>query len=398
MPRSSPDVPAAAASTAALVRLAVLIVLSVFVYAAMTSTRMAISLTTVSLTHSTAMAGVMGGVYSLMPIAVGLAAGRLIDRFGIFGPLAGASVLMLLGLMAPFAWPGVPTLMLAAMGQGAGFTLAGLALTNAAAMSEPVEHRTRNLAWVFLGNSAGMALGPLVAGFAIDHLGHRGSFGVLGVFPLVSLALLMALRHQLPRARGLTRVAGARTLDLLRSEGLRRLLVVQALTGLTLESFYFLVPLHGAQIGLSAAVIGTVLACAFATNFLCRVVLPGLVRRFGEVNVIAAAFVVVALSIAPLGHVHVAGAMMALAAGCGITHGIVYPVLTSLFYGASPAGREGEMAGVRTMVANATNSGTQFAAGALSASVGIAPVMWAMGAVALGGAWFVRRHVRLALA
>ena len=122
--------------------------------------------------------------------------------------------------------------------------------------------------------------------------------------------------------------------------------------------------------------------------------LPAAVRRFGEVNVMATVFVIVGASVAPLGNVTAPWALMALAAGAGVTHGMIFPALTSMFYGASPQGRQGEVSGVRTMVANSTTGGAQLAAGALSGSVGIAPVMWVVGASSFFAAWFVRKRLR----
>lgn len=374
--------------------LAVMIVLSVFVYTVQVGSRVTISLTTLSLTHSEAIAGVMGSVFSLMPILVGLFAGKMIDRFGTLKPAVVAVALSLIGLLVPFAHPSVFTLVVACVAQGASFIAVAMALTNGGAMLGRVEDRTRNLSWLYLGNSAGMSVGPLIAGFGIDHVGHRGTFGLLAVLPVVSLTLLFTMRHQFPDRARAARATGGRLIDLLRDANLRALIVVQALINMALETFYFMVPLHGTKVGLSASMIGTVLSCAFVSNFISRAMVPAMVRRFGEVKMIAAVFVIVGLSVAPLGNVAAPLAMMVLAGGVGITHGMIFPALTSMFYGASPEGRQGEVSGIRTMAGNATTSSAQLAAGALSSSVGIAPVMWVVGASSFFAAWFVRRNLR----
>jgi hypothetical protein len=69
--------------------------------------------------------------------------------------------------------------------------------------------------------------------------------------------------------------------------------------------------------------------------------------------------------------------------------------MTSITFSASPRGREGEVSGMRSMTI-ATGAGiTQLAGGVLIGVTGIAPVMWAMGGIALFGSWFARHKVRL---
>jgi predicted MFS family arabinose efflux permease len=239
-----------------------------------------------------------------------------------------------------------------------------------------------------------MSVGPLVAGFGIDHVGHRGTFGLLAILPVVSLTLLITMRHRFPNHARPPKAASGRLIDLLRDHDLRSLIIVQALINLSLETFYFMVPLHGTQVGLSASMIGTVLSCAFVSNFISRAMVPTMVRRFGEVKMMSAVFMIVGASVAPLGNVTAPAVLMLLAGGVGITHGMIFPALTSMFYGASPQGRQGEVSGIRTMAGNSTTSCAQLVAGALSASVGIAPVMWVVGASSFFAAWFVRRNVR----
>jgi MFS family permease len=376
-------------------RLAGLIAVSAFVYALMQGSRVAVTLSTMHLTGSTAITGMLMGVNALMPILIGIAVGRLIDRFGILRPMYATTALSLTGTLLPFVWPGVWTLALASASQGAAFVTAAVALSNAGAMIGRVEDRTRNIGLIYLGNSAGMAVGPLIAGLGIDHVGHRGTFALLAVLPAASMAVLFAMRHVMPGRTGSGKAPAGHLLDVLREGNLRNMLILQVLVSICLESFYFMVPLHGTQIGLSASMIGTVLSCAFVSNFASRTFLPPLVRRFGEVLMVAAVLVILALSVAPIGHATAAWQLMIMAWGTGICHGMVVPIMTSITFSASPRGREGEVSGMRSMTI-ATGAGiTQLAGGVLIGVTGIAPVMWAMGGIALFGSWFARHKVRL---
>jgi len=261
---------------AANARLLVLIVLSVLCYSVMMGGRLAISLTALKLTGSTATAGILMGIYAAVPIVVGLHAGRLIDRIGLRKPLVWTAALTLVGILLPGLWQGVPALAAASLINGFAFTIAAMALGNAAASLGTPEQRTSNIGWVFLGNSAGFALGPLMAGFGIDHLGHRASFLLLAALPAASLIMLGACMKQVPPGAMPARQQRPKggLLRALNAPAMRPLVIVQVLAGSCLETFYFIVPLHGAQSGLSASTIGVITSCAFVSNCTSRMLVP----------------------------------------------------------------------------------------------------------------------------
>jgi MFS family permease len=114
-----------------------------------------------------------------------------------------------------------------------------------------------------------------------------------------------------------------------------------------------------------------------------------LLRMYSEVNLVIAMFLIAAVSIAPVGFFSSAGPLMLLAAGVGMCHGITMPVLMSMAFTASPPGRQGEVAGARSMLNYMSIGGTQVA-------VGVGPVMWTVAAITCGAAWLMKRSVRKA--
>jgi hypothetical protein len=85
---------------------------------------------------------------------------------------------------------------------------------------------------------------------------------------------------------------------------------------------------------------------------------------------------------------------MALSFLLGIGLGCAQPVIMSLLYEASPAGRQGEAVGVRTLMLNASHTFIPPVSGALSAAFGMAPVFVLLSAGLLAGAWYSRRQIK----
>ena len=168
-------------------------------------------------------------------------------------------------------------------------------------------------------------------------------------------------------------------------------MVAQVLAGVCLEAFYFIVPLHGHHIGISASTIGVIITCAFISNCTTRALMPMLLRRNDERRMVAVVFCIAGLSILPFALFSHPLMLMLLAAGVGICHGVALPILSSLLYTASPEGRQGEVGGARTVFVNSAISLTQFMAGSLSGIIGIAPVTWLVALAAFGGGWYTRR-------
>ena len=376
-------------------RLAMMIVLSLLAYSAMMGSRVAVSLTALKLTDSTLVIGALVGMFSLLPIFLGLSAGRLVDRFGLRRPLFGAGFATLAGLLLPFIWFNVWALGMSSAAVGAAFMMSALALTNAGALIGSVEQRTRNISWIFLGNSAGMALGPMMAGFGIDHIGHRATFLMLAALPALSVAIMALAQHLLPGGQGSGKPPSGHLLENLRSPHLRAMIFANVLISACLEVFYLFVPLHATRAGVSASVIGVIMSCAFVANFTTRSLMPVLLRRMGEGALLALMFCVAATSIALFSWFSAPAMLMALAAGVGLCHGVAVPILSSLIFTASPAGRQGEVAGVRAVLMSGTVGLAQLGAGGLSGVIGIAPVMALVAAFTFGGAWFVRTRTKV---
>lgn len=330
-------------------------------------------------------------LYSLLPVFLAVVAGRMVDRVGTTKPLLWSSVALAVGVGLPALFPALPTLFVAGTLIGLAFMVFHIAVQSAVgALSEPGE-RAVNFSWLALGFSISGFLGPTTAGLAIDHAGHRATFAILAVSAIVpALALSIAKPHMAPAHGG--RVEGGDLAGLLRSTQLRHVFLVTGVLAMAWDLFYFVMPIYGTSIGLSASAIGVLLgAFAFAT-FLVRLLLPWLSRRLSEWRIVSATLAIACTAFALFPLMRTVPLIAAIAFLLGLGLGASQPSLMSLIQHATPNGRLGEALGVRTTVMNVSHTLLPLLFGGLGTALGMGPVFWAMAAILGSGALFARRQ------
>ncbi len=372
--------------------LAVLIPLAVANHSVLNGSRVIVSLDALSKGASPFTVGVLMSLYALLPMLLSVAAGRLSDRVGTRWPMLVGSAIIAVGATLPVAFPGLPALYASATLVGAGFMAFQISAQNAAGELAGPGARTRNFTLLSLGFSVSGFIGPLVAGFAIDHFGFRAAFAIFALVPLVPLAALASGRIVLP---GRHPHAGAAhrggVIALLRHRTLRRVFAINALLSMAWDLHSIFVPIYGAKIGLSASEIGLVLASFAAATFAVRFSMSAISRRMTEQQVLTAAmFLAGAVYLAYPFSANVPG-LLVLSFVLGLGLGSSQPMILSLLHTHAPAGRVGEAAGVRMSLINVMAVGVPLVLGAVGASIGIGSVFWSVGACLMTGGLVSRR-------
>ena len=123
-----------------------------------------------------------GGLALLAALVVGYAFGfRLTGGFVYSAAFVILVLAFTLALSLAAALPALTTLFVAVLLLGTSFTCYQVAITNlVGALGEPKE-RTRNYSVLSLGFAGASFLGPLIAGFAIDGLGHKNSHKIVRI-------------------------------------------------------------------------------------------------------------------------------------------------------------------------------------------------------------------------
>ena len=334
--------------------------------------------------------GLLAATFSIFPALLSWQAGRLADRLGsrpllILGALGGG-----LGILIPFAWPNVVSIFVAAAMNGISMSIYNVSLQNVVGLMSTPENRTRNFSNYSLTNSVGSLVGPLIAGFSVEHIGHQWSCVPLALIALVPLGMLSFWGHALPKGRGRKHDAGGGIREMLAAKGVGRTLATSSLLQTGQDLFQFYLPVYAHGVGLSASAIGVVLAMNSAAAFVVRTSLPRLIARFNEDRVLAGAFFMGALSFGLLPFFSSAFMLGLIAFIYGLGMGCGQPIVTMQMFSNSVAGRSGEALGLRMAVNHLTRVVGPVVFGYVASGVGLPAVFWINGLM-LGGGGAVSR-------
>lgn len=372
-----------------------LVVLTVLVHLSFAGCRVIISLTAI---HHGATPFIVGVVMSMLTVIAMLLAvrwGRWVDRVGVRGPMLAGAAAILAAMVLAWAVPRLETLFVVSPLAGSGFFLFHIAAGQAAAVIGRPEDRVRNFGLLALAFSTSGFLGPVLAGFAIDGIGHRGAMLALSTAALATVVALAARNVETPRhAPAAMAERGERHIgDFLRIPGFRLVLIVSGALSMTWDLFAFVIPIHGSQIGLTASTIGIILGAFGAAVFVVRLVLPLVAHRVDEWRMLIGAMLLSGATLLAFPLVEGVPLLMALAFVLGVGLGGTQPLIMALLYEKAPAGRGAEVLSVRTWLINFSQTSAPLASGALAAALGMLPVFWAMGATLLvAGALAARRR------
>lgn len=347
--------------------------------------RVLLSLFALDMGADPAAVGVLSATFALSPTLLAWWLGQLSDRLGATRMLLFAVIGTTAALTLPLVFPGLPTLYFSSGLMGMAFTAALITLQLLVGRSGTAEDRPRNYSNFTMVVSVSILLGPMGAGFAIDHIGFRATCGTLAVLGIIPLALVIAFRGRIPAGGG-ERVARGRIVDILRDRALRRVLFASYFVELGLELFQFYWPVYGHALGFSASVIGVGLGMFAAGSFCVRLMVPRLLNRFGHERVLIATFVVsgAAFWLMPLFQNVFVLCAIAFVVGVGLGSGS--PITTHLTYSTSPPGRSGEALGLRFATNHLARVVGPVVFGAIGSLVGLVPVfLIGGGLIALAG-------------
>ncbi|MBI2296433.1 MAG: MFS transporter [Betaproteobacteria bacterium] len=371
--------------------------LCVLNHAGFAGSRMLMSLYALELGADQFSIGVIMALYALCPMLLAIYAGQLVDRVGPRLPMLAGTVGTATGLLLPYFFPGMPTLYIAALVLGTSFQFFFVAVHGTAGSIGGAENRVRNYTAISIGFSLAAFFGPLIAGFSIDHLGHLPAFLALAACTVVPMLMLWLGPDILPKAaRGGGEGEQKRSaFDLLRDRELLNTIIASGLISTAWDLYQFYFPIYGHSIGLSASAIGMIIGTFAVAVFAIRVVLPTLVRKWTEFEILIYMIALAGISflLFPLTEnpylLAAVSFLLGLGVGCG------QPLSGSLIYTLSPPGRAAEGAGVRVMFNNVTHLGVPLLFGGIGTAFGFAPVFVSCSALLLFGSYYGHRsHAR----
>jgi len=337
--------------------------------------------------------GIMIGLYALCPMFLAIFIGQLVDRVGPRIPMLAGTVGTGLSLLLPYFFPGLTTLFITAVILGTSFQLFFVAVHGTAGAIGGAENRVRNYTWVSIGFSIAALCGPLIAGFSIDYLGHVPAYLSLAACTIVPALLIWLKPGFLPRASAPPKDGTKKknTLDLLHLPKLRTSLIGSGLIASAYDLYQLFFPIYGHAIGLSASTIGVTMGMFAVGIFAIRVVLPWMVRRFAEADILIYAIGLAGLTflLFPATENPYLLAMVSLVLGFGC--GCGQPISGSLIYSLTPPGRQSEGAGVRVMINNVVHLVLPVTFGGIGAALGFVPIFGLISALLVSGSVYAYR-------
>ncbi len=369
-------------------------VLALFNTTSMRAARVVITLYAIKLGAGPFAVGMLAAAFGLLPTALSWFVGRLSDQYGARWLLIVGAASASVGMLLPFVAPSLAMLYIAAVLNGLSFAFYNVSLQHVVGIVSGREHRTRNFSNYSLVQSVTSFLGPLVAGFAIDHSGYEAACLYLVVLSAIPVGMLMIWGRILPRGapHATSKVSLKETLG---QPGVWRVLAASSLAQSGNDLFQFYMPVYGRAIGLSASSIGSILAAFAAAAFVIRAAMSRLLARYGDEKVLAAAFFAGAASILliPLfTHALVLGAISFV---FGLGMGCIAPITMILAFSRSSEGRSGETLGLRLTADNLTRLVAPVMFGAVASSVGLLAIFW-LNAAMLGAGGAFSRGKRIA--
>lgn len=370
----------------------IIILMSLAVHSAYLGSKVVVSLHALEMGASQITVGILAAFYAVVPLLLGVYSGRLADTRGMRWPLLIGAVCMGVAMTAGFLSTEIAGLFLVSILAGAGFVFFNVSIQNLAGAFGPAEQRARNFAWLSIGYSVSAFIGPMFAGFSIDHAGHNLTFLFFATFTLLPIGILL-LRPTFTRtAPAATEIQNRRNaLDLLGYAPLRRLILISGLSVASTELYAFYVPIFAHSIGLSASTIGIVLGSYATAVFVSRFMLPGLLRRTRPEQIMFVSMLVAALAFAVFPLLRNIYLLLGTSFAIGLGTGCAQPVLMTVCYEKSPAGRTGEVTGLRLTANNLARITIPLLSGTLGAALGAAPVFW-LNAINLAAISFLSRR------
>jgi MFS family permease len=400
------------------------IVLMVLTHSAYGATRLALSLTALAWHLPTVVIGIVLSLISIVPMVVSIWVGRWLDRVGTYKPLLIGAVGLLVGVALPRLWPTSTALFLSSALMGTSFLLCHMSGQQMTGLIADGPQRTKHFGWLAVGFSISGFVGPMLAGYVIDYVGHLDAFVAAALLVVVAITLILGLKARLtyktpniqsPAVSKENEVGGGLSLTglgLLRDPSLARLYLCVVLISSAWDTHQFLVPIHATKEGLSASQIGLVMGSFAVATLIVRLLLPRFVGKLSHWQLLAIVLFIAAFSFAVYPLLPGALGMMAVSFILGLGLGCGQPIVMASLYETAPKGQVGEAAGLRQSLINATQTILPILFGSagtlltgLTAITGLvvtgsifAPLFWLFSVTALAGGVSTWRFAKRAAA
>lgn len=349
--------------------------LTFFLFTGLNVARIVLTLYALELGAPASVVGVLGGLFYLFALLLSWPIGALADRAGARRLLLFAAACGTGALVLPYFVRTLPAFYASAALSGLALAFFHVTLQNAIGVLSKPADRPRNFSNFSLVGAVTNFVGPLYAGFSIDHAGHALACLYGAALSLIAVGLLLVWGRLFPPGNPQA-THGIGGLDTLADPTVLRMLALSGLTQLGTDLFQFFIPIYGHSIGLSASAIGAVLSAFAIASFVVRLFLARLIKTVPGEKLLAWSFYLgmFAYALAPWCTTAVALAAVSFFFGLGM--GIGMPLTVILTYERTVEGRAGQTLGLRLTGNNLVRVVGPLVFGAVGSAMGLAYVFW----------------------
>ncbi|MDZ3992237.1 hypothetical protein PspTeo4_15840 [Pseudomonas sp. Teo4] len=345
--------------------------------ASMFAARLVVPLLALSMGASALFVGATAAMFTAVPMLFSLGFGRWLDRVGTLWPMAFAASLAVVAALVFMLIPRAFALLVVAGLVGAGGVFAHMAATQAIGAVEDVTQRARDLGYLVLGYSLFQFSGPLIVGATYQYWGSTAAMLTLGVFSLISLAVLALGGHlfQHKRRQGTASKASRPARMLLAQADLRGWILISSVFVAAQSIYPFVLSLHISQVGLGALEAGWILGAFAVGTFVSRLCTPLLTRRFEIKSTLKGAVVAGALVYGVMPWVRDPLLLAALSWLLALPLGVGVPVALAMIYDAAPSGQVNESVGLSMSLNNLVQTILPLLFGVFASHYGVTPMV-----------------------
>ena len=365
-----------------------LLVLTALSGAAVRAGNMVLVLYAIRLDASAFVIGLLGSMFAVLPMIFSMPAGKLADRYGSRALLLCCVAGSGLGLLVPWAFPGMTAMFIAAALIGLSLAMV-VPLQNLMGLISTPETRARNFANFSLGMGMANLIGPLVAGFFVDLAGPARTCLYLTSFNVVAIVMLLVWGRRLPHTRSEAKAKGS-VYAILKIPDVRRTIATSSLINVGRDLYQVYFPVYAHSVGLSASLTGIVLATNFGAELTVRFFLARILKKLREEQLLAWSFFIGAVGLVLMPFFQSVYVLILLSVMLGLGMGCGQPIITMLMYSYSPAGRTGEALGLRMTFIHLTKLIGPVLFGAIGSAAGLAAMFVLNAAVMAGGGMLSR--------
>ncbi len=242
--------------------------------------------------------GVIGASFSLLPIALAIPFGKLMDRGHDARAAQVGAVFMFAGSLVLYLTPGSRIdLLMANVLLGIGHLLAMAAHQMISVRSAGPKSRETVLSLYMLGLAVGQAVGPMIMGFAAGdaHVAPTQTLFILGA-SLAALNILVGLTitRALPKPPRDENEVRLSLLEILKLKGLAAIIFASVITVTTFDVLIIYMPLLGTERHIEASHIGWLLTVRAAGAMASRLAYVSLFKIFGRIPLTIASLLMAA--------------------------------------------------------------------------------------------------------